>query len=275
MDRLALVVSRPVGVQQAVRTVLAVAHRDYTPGHTEFITSAIQEQLLNHPSSRHSPMSTRLHPRIESVVLCRSLPPAGGALNLEGNCSWCYDPPEDCRLHSRVACGLINAGLSSGLGGRRYMAAKNQLLTRDQAHWIHPLHDPKVHENAHVWVKGEGAILTDADGKQYIDGLAGLWNVVAGHGRQELAEAAAGQMMALPYCSGYAGHSNLRLSNWRNAWPVWPIRPSTISSSRPAAGRQATAASRWLAPTGSCRVIRRRRRSYRGNWVTTVSRWPP
>ena len=89
------------------------------------------------------------------------------------------------------------------------MAAKNQLLTRDQAHWIHPLHDPKVHENAHVWVKGEGAILTDADGKQYIDGLAGLWNVVAGHGRQELAEAAAGQMMALPYCSGYAGHSNL------------------------------------------------------------------
>ncbi len=42
--------------------------------------------------------------------------------------------------------------------------------------------------------EGKGAILTDADGKEYIDGLAGLWNVVAGHGRIELADAAANQM---------------------------------------------------------------------------------
>ncbi len=86
---------------------------------------------------------------------------------------------------------------------------KTELLTRDQAHWIHPLHDPKLHETAHVWVKGEGAVLTDADGYQYIDGLSGLWNVVAGHGRKELAEAAAEQIKTLPYCSGYAGNSNL------------------------------------------------------------------
>jgi adenosylmethionine-8-amino-7-oxononanoate aminotransferase len=46
--------------------------------------------------------------------------------------------------------------------------------------------------------------LTDADGKEYIDGLSGLWNVLAGHGRKELAEVAAGQMETLAYCSGYA-----------------------------------------------------------------------
>jgi adenosylmethionine-8-amino-7-oxononanoate aminotransferase len=57
-------------------------------------------------------------------------------------------------------------------------------------------------------VKGSGAILIDADGKEYIDGLAGLWNVVAGHGRKELAAAAAAQMETLGYCSGYAGSSN-------------------------------------------------------------------
>ena len=85
---------------------------------------------------------------------------------------------------------------------------KTELLKRDQAHLIHPLHSPKVHEAGHVWVKGEGAILTDADGKEYIDGLAGLWNVVAGHGRKELAEAAAKQMETLAYCSGYTGSSN-------------------------------------------------------------------
>ena len=85
---------------------------------------------------------------------------------------------------------------------------KKELLTQDQAHLIHPLHDRTLQEKGHVWVHGEGAILTDADGKEYIDGLAGLWNVVAGHGRLELAQAASKQMEQLGYCSGYSGSSN-------------------------------------------------------------------
>ena len=83
------------------------------------------------------------------------------------------------------------------------------MVARDLDHLIHPLHSRKIHKSAHVWVKGEGAILVDADGKEYIDGLAGLWNVVAGHGRKELAAAAALQMETLGYCSAYAGSSNL------------------------------------------------------------------
>ena len=85
---------------------------------------------------------------------------------------------------------------------------KTEFLNRDLAHLIHPLHSYKVHEKGHVWVKGDGAILVDADGREYIDGLAGLWNVVAGHGRKELAAAAATQMETLAYCSGYTGSSN-------------------------------------------------------------------
>jgi adenosylmethionine-8-amino-7-oxononanoate aminotransferase len=61
-----------------------------------------------------------------------------------------------------------------------------------------------------VWVRGHGALLVDADGKEYIDGLAGLWNVVLGHGRRELAEAARDQLETLAYASGYCGSSNLR-----------------------------------------------------------------
>ena len=53
-------------------------------------------------------------------------------------------------------------------------------------------------------------MLVDADGKEYIDGLAGLWNVVLGHGRRELAETAREQMETLAYVSGYTGSSNLR-----------------------------------------------------------------
>jgi putrescine aminotransferase len=87
---------------------------------------------------------------------------------------------------------------------------KSQLLERDHSHLIHPLHNSLQQATGHVWVKGQGAVLTDADGKEYLDGLSGLWNLVAGHGRRELAEAAAQQMETLAYCSGYAGSSNLR-----------------------------------------------------------------
>jgi putrescine---pyruvate transaminase len=87
---------------------------------------------------------------------------------------------------------------------------KTQLLERDRAHLVHPLHNAPQHAGGHVWIKGEGAILTDADGKEYLDGLSGLWNVAAGHGRRELAAAAAQQMETLAYCSGYAGSTNPR-----------------------------------------------------------------
>ena len=101
------------------------------------------------------------------------------------------------------------------------VSSKSELLARDLAHLIHPLHSPALHKNAHVWVRGEGARLFDADGKEYLDGLSGLWNVNVGHGRKELAQAAYDQMVTLGYCSGYTGSSNLpaielaeRLSSW-------------------------------------------------------------
>ena len=84
------------------------------------------------------------------------------------------------------------------------------LIARDQAHLVHPLHEPALHEHGRVWVKGSGAILTDANGCECIDGLAGLWNVTAGHGRIELADAMHDQAGTLAYCSGYSGSSNPR-----------------------------------------------------------------
>ncbi len=82
------------------------------------------------------------------------------------------------------------------------------LIARDQAHLVHPLHDSSTHAHGRVWVKGEGATLTDADGQQCIDGLAGLWNVTAGHGRKELADTMQIQASQLAYVSGYSGNSN-------------------------------------------------------------------
>jgi adenosylmethionine-8-amino-7-oxononanoate aminotransferase len=83
-------------------------------------------------------------------------------------------------------------------------------IARDLASVIHPLHDVAIQRSARVWVRGRGAMLIDADGKEYIDGLAGLWNVVLGHGRRELADAAREQMETLAYASGYTGSTNPR-----------------------------------------------------------------
>jgi putrescine aminotransferase len=82
------------------------------------------------------------------------------------------------------------------------------LLDADRRHLIHPLHHPNDHANARLFIRGEGAMLTTSDGKQYIDGLSALWNVNVGHGRRELAQAAAAQMEKLAYASAYAGFSN-------------------------------------------------------------------
>jgi len=83
------------------------------------------------------------------------------------------------------------------------------LIKDDQEHWIHPLHHPSDHLEPLLLVKGRGAVITDIQGREYIDGLAGLWNVNVGHGREELAQAAAQQMSELAYYSGYVGCSNI------------------------------------------------------------------
>ena len=82
------------------------------------------------------------------------------------------------------------------------------LIESDRRHLIHPLHHPKDHADPKLFVSGEGAMLRTADGKEYIDGLSALWNVNVGHGRKELADAAATQMAKLAYASAYAGFSN-------------------------------------------------------------------
>jgi adenosylmethionine-8-amino-7-oxononanoate aminotransferase len=50
-----------------------------------------------------------------------------------------------------------------------------------------------------VMVKGEGPWVWDSRGRRYLDGLSGLFTVQVGHGRRELAEAAARQAETLAY----------------------------------------------------------------------------
>ena len=89
------------------------------------------------------------------------------------------------------------------------MATTKELIAQDQRHLIHPLQHPSDHQNPLIIVEGRGAMLKDADGREYIDGLSSLWNVNIGHGRAELAEAAADQMRRLAFNSSYVGAANI------------------------------------------------------------------
>lgn len=68
---------------------------------------------------------------------------------------------------------------------------------RRQTLW-HPFADmAKVPGREIVLVDGDGAWVADDAGRRYLDASAGLWFCNAGHGRDEIADAAAAQMRAL------------------------------------------------------------------------------
>jgi adenosylmethionine-8-amino-7-oxononanoate aminotransferase len=67
--------------------------------------------------------------------------------------------------------------------------------------WMHFTRHSTYEDGGHVpvIVRGEGAYVWDDRGRRYLDGLAGLFTVQAGHGRQELADAAARQARELAF----------------------------------------------------------------------------
>lgn len=89
-----------------------------------------------------------------------------------------------------------------------HLNGKSALVKDDLAHLIHPQHHPSEHQDPHIWVSGQGVKLTNLEGKSYMDGLSGMWNVYVGHGRQELVDAASGQMKTLAFATAYAGATN-------------------------------------------------------------------
>ncbi|MBL1110823.1 aspartate aminotransferase family protein [Streptomyces sp. 110] len=59
-----------------------------------------------------------------------------------------------------------------------------------------------------IFERGEGALLWDIDGNEYIDGTCGLWQCPVGHGRRELANVAADQIAKLEFYSSFGDYSN-------------------------------------------------------------------
>ena len=86
----------------------------------------------------------------------------------------------------------------------------DRLIALDRAHFFHAATPLQQHakEGPRIFVGGEGIYLYDAKGRAFIDGLASLWNVNCGHGRQDIVDAITGQMRQLAFSTSFFGFAH-------------------------------------------------------------------
>ena len=77
----------------------------------------------------------------------------------------------------------------------------------DKQSYMHPFTDSKaMHEKGtRIITSADGCYIYDSEGGKTLDGMAGLWCVSIGYGRDELADVAAKQMRELPYYNSFFG----------------------------------------------------------------------
>ncbi len=74
---------------------------------------------------------------------------------------------------------------------------------------LHPFSLPAMAEEDFVdIVRGEGSLVFDADGKDYVDGMANLWLCQVGHGRAEIVDAVTTQMHQIEAYNTFAPFTN-------------------------------------------------------------------
>ena len=96
-----------------------------------------------------------------------------------------------------------------GVTATRTERTAEELAALDRRRIIHPYLPSSVEERV-VMVEGDGCRLRDAEGREYLDATGGLWLAQIGHGRRDIAEAAARQMERLEYFTSFWEFSNDR-----------------------------------------------------------------
>jgi L-2,4-diaminobutyrate transaminase len=90
------------------------------------------------------------------------------------------------------------------------MSAQTDLSQLDRQHFLHPF--TSIQDQAAngplIMTDASGCHIRDAQGREYLDAMAGLWCVNIGYSRKEVADAIAAQAMKLPYYHSFIGMSN-------------------------------------------------------------------
>ncbi|MBL8674189.1 MAG: aspartate aminotransferase family protein [Rhodospirillales bacterium] len=86
----------------------------------------------------------------------------------------------------------------------------NSNAARDIASHLHPYTNFKKHEadGPFTVVRGKGIYVTDDDGKEYIEGMAGLWSASLGFDNARVAKVAHEQMLKLPFYHSFNHRSH-------------------------------------------------------------------
>jgi adenosylmethionine-8-amino-7-oxononanoate aminotransferase len=93
--------------------------------------------------------------------------------------------PENAALHDGEKMTL-------GRGGNE-TATYEDLKASDESHQMHGFGHPLMQKGPRqlvVFESGEGAVLKDVNGKEYLDAMAGITVAHLGHGRKDLAQVA-------------------------------------------------------------------------------------
>ena len=90
------------------------------------------------------------------------------------------------------------------------IAPPGSLAALDLEHLLHPVTPlPAHHEKGpSLRVRAEGVYIYDEHGKQYLEGLAGLWCTALGYGEEELVRVASESMRNLSYAQLFGGVSH-------------------------------------------------------------------
>ena len=75
------------------------------------------------------------------------------------------------------------------------------LQQQNTAHHLHPFTDNKAlgSKGARIITRADGCYIWDSEGNKILDGMAGLWCMNVGYGREQIVEAVSAQMRELPY----------------------------------------------------------------------------
>ena len=89
-------------------------------------------------------------------------------------------------------------------------ANTQELWEKDRKHFIHPYTN---YQNFHtegsvIYSEGKDHFVFDHDGRKYLDGIAGLWCVNIGHGREEMADYLGQQARRLAYYNTFGDASS-------------------------------------------------------------------
>lgn len=89
-------------------------------------------------------------------------------------------------------------------------APAGSLEAKDLEHMLHPTTNLKaLHDTGPtISAKAKGVYLWDNKGKQYLEGMAGLWCTALGYGEEELVRVAKEQMEKLCYSQLFGGRTN-------------------------------------------------------------------